>query len=165
MANVTPMTLLITVAVLGFITPYLSGFSQEYGTQAATNTLVGLSYNISTVYNNRILEPLVGNPNGGGAINMSSPILSGLNNTNTGNMAGASSLYGFAFAFILPGMINILLNLMYIPSIIGQAVGVLVGFLPISGLQSTVLAAQITGLGWLFLALLFFSAYLKYPLS
>ena len=163
MASVTPMTLLITVAVLGFITPYLSGFSQEYGTSSATNTLVGLSYNISSTYNTRILEPLVGNPNGG-LVNMTSPLLSGLNNTNTGNMAGASSLYGFAFAFILPGMINILLNLMYIPSIIGQAVNVLISFLPISGLQSTVLAAQITGLGWLFLGLLFFSSYLKYPI-
>ncbi len=164
MASVTPMSLLITVAVLGFITPYLAGFSLEYGTSSATNTLVGLSYNVSSVYDTRILQPLVGNPVNS-SVNMSSPILAGLNDTNSANMGAASSLYGFAFAFILPGMINILLNLMYIPSIIGQAIGVLVGFLPMTGFQATLMTTQITGLGWLFLGLLFFSAYLKFPLT
>jgi hypothetical protein len=165
MANVTPFTLIVIVAILTFITPYLAGMSQEYGTATATNNLTGLAANLSVTYTNRVLVPLVGNPyTGGGKLNTSSALISGMNNTATSNMGSASTLFGFAFAFILPGMINILLQMLYIPSIIGQAVGTLVGFLPISPLSSATISSQVTGLGWLFIGLLFFSSYLKYPL-
>ena len=163
MANVTPLTLIVVIVAMTFIMPYLSGISAEYaGNATYTASMVSLNYSISNTYTNRVLTPLIGNPassNASGSI-----IANGIGYSSPSQMASASSQFGFAFAFIIPGLINILLNLLCVPEMIGQCVGSLLVFIPASNLQTTVIAAQITGLGWIFLGLLFVSAYLKYPM-
>ena len=65
MANITPMTLIIVVVILGFITPYLSSLSLEYsGNYTVTNSLIALDYNVNSNFTNRVMIPLIGNPSG-----------------------------------------------------------------------------------------------------
>jgi hypothetical protein len=151
----------ITLLVL---TPFAAVEVSHYANNAtASHTFVSLNTTFASGFSNNVLIPLIGNPQSPNSFN-SSTVYGGINYTR--NPFQSQQTLGFSFAFIVPQTINIMVELLEVPTILGQYVSVMLSILPIP--WTTVQAAEIgyltTDIMWIFISLTFVSLISKYPL-
>lgn len=155
--------MVVIVVLLIILIPFAYNISYEYGAGSnVTNSFQALNSTLNKNFTQNVLKPLIGNPQSG--INTSSTAYHGLNYTL--NPYQSSQLLGFSFAFLVPQTINIMLELINLPSMIGNfiATGLSILPLPLTQIQRAFLGNEVTALGWTFIALLFVSVVSKYPI-
>jgi len=124
-------------------------FSAEYGTASATASLNNTYLQGIANYTNAFYNPITSN------------ITTGISASN--NLAQSSSIIGFALAFILPGLANVLSASVHAPVLLGSFLATLFAILPMQGYNTAFLITQIENAITLVIFGLFLSMWSKWP--
>ena len=112
-------TIIGSIITVFLVMTVLITWSIEYGAPAATQSLNNTYQQQYPAFNNTVYNPLQQN------------IRTGINSSN--NLAASSSLLGFALAFILPGLGNIMSASLHAPIIFVSFISILFSQLPLPG--------------------------------
>ena len=141
--------ILVAGVVMFIVVGMLAVFDLQYGNSGQSlNNTNAQSYKNFT---GNVYDPLLVTTSNG---------LSGSN-----NLAGSSSAGGFSYAFIFTGLANVYTEVIQAPQLMAADWGQALQALQLPGVNVQVYVVAIEGLFGVFLALLFVSAWMKFPLT
>lgn len=160
-------SILITIVLLMIVLPLMGVLLNEYGTHTATQNFANISNASYVRWNNSIYNPI------------NRTVETGLNYSR--NLSTASSIIGFSLAFILPNMVSIFIAVVQAPTMLASILTFTFQQIPGMNLPQVNCQPATNHLGYvcqsfmqglitdiisllvLFIGLVFFAIWSKYP--